>query len=184
MNCKKYNGDCLNQSSTCLPITDQPWNLETSPLSSKAPSTSNIQRLGITTKYKSGHVIQLVALIFKVLNRLASALSPILTTVLCDLLLVLKRTKPVPHLTAFAFTALPAWSMPPPILPTSGSFSSFRSQLKCNLLRVDSLITRTKHRPLYYSHHLSVSEIHIYFFSCFSATFPTKTQIPKEHGCS
>lgn len=127
MNCKKFNGDCLNQSSTCLPVTDQPWNLETSPLSSKAPSTSNIQRLGITTKCKSGPVIQMVTLIFKVLNCLTSALSPILTTVLCDLLLVLKHSKPVPRLAAFAFTALPAWSMPPPTLPTSGSFSSFRS---------------------------------------------------------
>ena len=59
----KYNGDRLSHLSLTSPGT-----LGKSPLSSKAPSNSNIQRLGVTAKHKSGHVIHLVGLAFRVLN--------------------------------------------------------------------------------------------------------------------
>lgn len=59
---------------------------------------------------------------------------------------------------------------------TTGSFSSFLSN--------DPLTTQTKHLASYHSDHVSGSEIHIYLFSCFLATFSTKTQHPQAHGCS
>lgn len=67
---------------------------------------------------------------------------------------------------------------------TTCSFSSLKCQLTCCLLRADPLSTQTKHLASYLSDHVSGSEIHIYLFSCFLATFSTKTQRPQEHGCS